>query len=96
MIFRHCRGFIRDLKIMRLDIKISRIYYETFSPGGRTRDISGGLGRMRRSRPNEFITRREIRGTRLPVIHVKEKEVSAASARARECACEGEGEGISE
>lgn len=50
MIFRHCRGFIRDLEIMRLDIKIFRIYHEISSPGGRTRDISGGLGRMRRSR----------------------------------------------
>jgi len=61
---------------MRLDIKISKIYHEASSPGGRMGDISDGSA-CAASYPNEFITRREIRGTRLPVIRVKEKEVFA-------------------
>lgn len=36
------------LKIMRLDIKITGIYHETSSPGGRTGDISSGSEGMRR------------------------------------------------
>lgn len=48
---------------------------------GETCDISGDSDRTRRAaaEPNEFITRREIRETRLPVIRVKEKEVSASA-----------------
>lgn len=66
---------------MRLDIKIFGIYHETSSPGGE-RAISQvvwmGCAVRAASHPNEFITR-EIRGTRLPVIRVKEKEVSAST-----------------